>query len=83
MQNQAYKDCMRNAYGKSKWLLFLDIDEFLFCGNKWCPDALIASPCKTNWIENSLRTAYKFTMDLRVPWYFASTLVRHTTKIHV
>ena len=37
VQNQAYKACMLANYEEAKWLLFLDVDEFLFCGSRWCP----------------------------------------------
>ena len=94
----------------SQWLLFLDIDEFLFCGGKWCGGTTAASPCN-DWVPkflpkvsacrvyvvclcvragrgsafrtkasrhslaNRTRSGQAFgnTMDLRVPWFFAST----------
>jgi len=62
VQNQAYKDCMRNNFGKTQWLLFLDIDEFLFCGGKWCGGTTAASPC-SDWIQKILPTVRYLEKD--------------------
>ena len=84
VQNQAYKACMLANYEEAKWLLFLDVDEFLFCGSRWCPGVEQngeGGRC-TDWVKNtSLNTMVQHedskqlltTMDLRVPWFFAST----------
>ena len=83
VQNQAYKACMLSNYEEAEWLLFLDIDEYLFCGSRWCPGAKQNGQGRcTDWVQHtSLNTKLqnedskqlRITMDLRVPWFFAST----------